>query len=310
MPNFWVRITGAMCAVAVLVGCAGVRSAAQPTVPGGPDDDRPVVLSTFTVLADLVREVGGPHIHAVSLMPVGTEVHGYEPTPDDIRRALQADLVIDNGLNLEARTARLLEEVHAPRVTASDGVETVAITGGGSDGAANPHAWMSPLAAQTYVDNIETALLDLVPEHAADIRARADRLRAELVALHDEMRAQLATVPSRQRALVTCEGAFSYLARDLGLKEAWLWPVNSDQQGTPRQVARVVDFVRENAVPAVFCESTVPPTAQRTVAEETGARFGGVLYVDSLSGPDGPVPTYRALLRHTTSTIVRGLTGS
>ncbi|MES2548428.1 MAG: zinc ABC transporter substrate-binding protein, partial [Pseudomonadota bacterium] len=120
--------------------------------------------------------------------------------------------------------------------------------------------------------------------------------------------AQIAALPEDRRWLATCEGAFSYLARDLGLQELYLWPINADQQGSPRQVRAVIDGVREHQIPAVFCESTVASDPAEQVARETGAAFGGVLYVDSLSAGDGPVPTYLDLLKVTTETIAKGLT--
>ena len=123
------------------------------------------------------------------------------------------------------------------------------------------------------------------------------------------MKRELANLPPSRRALVSCEGAFSYMARDFGLSEQYLWPVNAEQEGTPKQIASVVNFVRDRGVPAVFCESTVSPKAQQQVARESGAKFGGKLYVDSLSKPDGPVPSYLALLQRDADTIVAGLTG-
>ena len=121
------------------------------------------------------------------------------------------------------------------------------------------------------------------------------------------LRQQVDTIPEGQRWLVSSEGAFSYLARDLGLKELYLWPINADRQGTPQQVRKVVDLVKKNHIPAVFSESTVSDKPARQVARETGAHYGGVLYVDSLSPADGPVPTYLDLLRVTTGTLVQGL---
>jgi manganese/iron transport system substrate-binding protein len=121
------------------------------------------------------------------------------------------------------------------------------------------------------------------------------------------LRARIAQIPEENRWLVTCEGAFSYLARDFGLKELYLWPMNADQVGTPQQVRKVIDGVRDNAIPVVFCESTVNTDPAKQVARETGALFGGVLYVDSLSGPDGPVPSYLDLLRIDAETIADAL---
>ena len=301
VPNIsigWVKIAVLAVAAVALAACVSPTEA----------DERPFALTTFTVIADMTRAVAGDHVRVASITKPGAEVHGYEPTPSDLRNAADADLVLDNGLGLERWFEQFLEDADAPHVVLSDGVEPVLITGDSYAGKANPHAWMSPLNAQIYVDNITAALSDLAPEHAAEFAANAATYKAELAALHEDLVAGVSALPEAQRALVTCEGAFSYLARDAGMKEAYLWPVNADQQGTPQQIAQTVDFVRDNRVPAVFCESTVSDKAQQQVAADTGARFGGTLYVDSLSGPDGPVPTYLDLLRHDISTITAGLT--
>lgn len=278
--------------------------------PGTADtDDRPVVLTTFTVLADLAGNVAGDHLRVSSITRVGAEVHGYDPTPGDVARARRADLVLDNGLGLETWFAQFVDGLDAPHVVVSEGVDVLDITGDAYAGRPNPHAWMSPVEAQTYVTNIADAFADLDPTHAADYRANAAAYATELQQVHDELTTALAAVPPAQRALVTCEGAFSYLARDAGLTEHYIWPVNAEQQATPRQIAAVIDAVRADHVPAVFCESTVSDAPMRQVAEATGATLGGTLYVDSLSEPDGPVPTYLDLLRHDVRVIVDGLTG-
>jgi manganese transport system substrate-binding protein len=310
MPNFAASPAVALGIVLVLLAVAGCSGPppARAAAPS-PGDDRPVVLTTFTVLADIARQVAGAHLRVESVTDVGVEIHGYEPTPDDLRRAADADLVLDNGLGLEAWFERFVTRLDAPHVTVSDGVATIPIEAGGSRGRANPHAWMSPDAGAVYVANIADAFAALDPEHAAAYRANAAAYTARLRDVRDALVGRLARLEPERRALVTCEGAFSYLARDAGLAEAYLWPVSSDAQGTPQQVARAILFVREREVPAVFCESTVSDTAQRQVARETGARYGGVLYVDSLSAADGPVPTYLDLLQHDTDVIAGALTG-
>ncbi len=272
-------------------------------------DGRPVVLTTFTVLADIAQEVAGDHLEVRSITKPGAEIHGYEPTPGDIRQAADADLILDNGLGLEAWFAQFVETVDAPHVVVSDGVEVVDITEDAYAGKPNPHAWMSPVNVQVYVDNMVAAFADLDPDHADDFAANGDAYKAELQAVQDDLTTALAELPERQRALVTCEGAFSYLARDAGLTEAYIWPVNAEQQATPQQIAAAIGFVDDNDVPAVFCESTVSDRAMQQVVQATDAAFGGVLYVDSLSEPDGPVPTYLDLIRHDVDVIVAGLTG-
>lgn len=317
MPNFGLRVAVARRRAAVagvagallLAGCGTLGATPEAAPDPSPDDPRPVVLATFTVLADMARVVGGAHVRVESVTKAGAEIHGYEPTPDDLRRAQEADLVLDNGLGLEAWFDRFVDRLDAPHVTLTEGIDTLPIASGAAEGHANPHAWMSPDAAATYIANIADALADLDPAHAPEYRANAAAYTAEVGELGTRLRSELADLDPARRALVTCEGAFSYLARDAGLAEAWLWPVNAERQGTPQQVARTIDLVRDRDVPAVFCESTVSPTAQEQVARETGARLGGVLYVDSLSAPDGPVPTYLDLLEHDVHVIVEGLTG-
>lgn len=253
--------------------------------------------------------VAGEDLRVESITQPGTDVHSYEPTPGDVARASGANLILDNGLGLEDWFAQFLDSVDAPRVVVSEGVETIDIAGDAYAGRPNPHAWMSPVLAQTYVDNMARAFAELDPPNAQGYRERATEYKAELTKVSQDLAAALATVPEPQRALVTCEGAFSYLARDAGLTEIYLWPVNAEQQATPRRVAAAITQIREKNVPAVFCESTVSDRAMRQVVESTDAEFAGVLYVDSLSDADGPVPTYLDLIRHDAELIARALGG-
>ncbi|MFB8891220.1 MULTISPECIES: metal ABC transporter substrate-binding protein [Microbacterium] len=292
---------------ALLAGCA---TGSNADVAGEPSGDRPVVLTTFTVLADIARNVAGDRLDVRSITKAGAEIHGYEPTPRDIAAASDADLILDNGLGLESWFARFVETADAPHAVVSEGVETIDITGDAYAGKPNPHAWMSPLNVQLYVDNIVAAFSELDPAGADAYAANGAAYNDELQRIHDDLVADLETVPVEQRALVTCEGAFSYLARDAGLTEAYIWPVNAEQQATPQQIRQTIEFVDDNDVPAVFCESTVSDRPMQQVVEATDAVFGGTLYVDSLSEQDGPVPTYLDLLRHDAETITAALTGS
>ena len=302
MRTRWGRVLGAAVVGALVLAGCGVAS-------GGAEKDRPLVLTTFTVLADIAQNVAGEHLEVASLTKPGAEIHGYEPTPRDIAAASEADLVLDNGLGLEAWFAQFVESVDVPHVVVSDGVEVMDITGDVDAGKPNPHAWMSPLNVQIYVENMVEAFSELDPEHAEDYAAQGEEYTAQLQEVHDDLVTELETVPEEQRSLVTCEGAFSYLARDVGLSEQYIWPVNAEQQATPQQIAAVIDHVDAQDVPAVFCESTVSDAPMQQVVEATDAEFGGTLYVDSLSAPDGPVPTYLDLLHHDTDTIVEALAG-
>ncbi len=274
----------------------------------GAHADRLKVVTTFTVLADMVQNVAGDAADVVSITKPGAEIHGYEPTPQDLVRAIDADLILWNGLNLELWFEQFLANLgEKPSVTLTDGIDPISIAEGAYEGKANPHAWMGLDNALIYIDNIEAALAEYDPENADVYAENADVYRTALQDTIAPLREQIAQIPEEERWLVTCEGAFSYLARDFGMKELYLWPMNADAIGTPQQVRGVIDGVRNNDIPVVFCESTVNTSPAEQVARETGSTFGGVLYVDSLSAEGGPVPTYLDLLRVTSETIVAGL---
>ena len=273
--------------------------------------DKMKVVTTFTVLADMASNVAGDAAEVVSITKPGAEIHGYEPTPQDIVRAHDADLILWNGLNLELWFEQFVANLdEVPSVTLSDGIDPISISAGSYEGKPNPHAWMGLENALIYIDNIAAAFSEHDPDNAAIYAANADRYKDALRATIDPLRAAVAAIPEDQRWLVTCEGAFSYLARDMGLKELYLWPMNADQTGTPQQVRAVIDGVREHDIPIVFCESTVNTAPAEQVARETGVTYGGVLYVDSLSEAGGPVPTYLDLLTVTTRTVADGLTSA
>ncbi|MXS18035.1 metal ABC transporter substrate-binding protein [Pseudomonas oryzihabitans] len=266
------------------------------------------VVTTFTVIADMARNVAGDAAQVESITKPGAEIHNYQPTPGDLLKARDAQLVLWNGLNLELWFERFFSRMKdVPSAVVSQGVAPIAIAQGPYAGKPNPHAWMSPQAALVYVDNIRDALVQHDPANAETYRRNAEAYKMRITATLDPLRQQLQGIPEQRRWLVSSEGAFSYLARDLGLKELYLWPINADAQGTPQQVRRVIETVRAERIPAVFSESTVSAAPAEQVARESGARYGGVLYVDSLSAADGPVPTYLDLLRVTTETLVKGL---
>lgn len=266
------------------------------------------VVTTFTVLADMAQQVAGDAAEVVSITKPGAEIHGYEPTPRDIVGAVDADLILWNGMNLELWFEQFISNLgDIPSATLTDGVEPISIGEGEYEGKPNPHAWMGLDNALIYVDNIAAAFAEHDPDNAATYAANAESYKQEIRDTITPLRDRIAQIPEDQRWLVTCEGAFSYLARDFGMKELYLWPMNADQTGTPQQVRNVIDSVRDNDIPVVFCESTVNTSPAKQVARETGAAYGGVLYVDSLSTAEGPVPSYLDLLRVTSQTVADGL---
>jgi len=283
----------------------------EQTEMGAGSGDKLVALSTFTIIADMVREVGGDKVESISLTKPGAEIHGYQPTPSDLVQASRADILFENGMNLELWTEKLRASIpNVPTVTVSKGVEVISIADDVYAGKPNPHAWMSPKQGLVYVENIRKALTEQAPEHADYFAANAAAYSTKIKEIDSVLDDSLSTLPTNNRVLVTCEGAFSYLASDYGLEEQYLWAINSDAQGSPQQIAKIIEIVKANNIPAVFCESTVEPRIQQEVVSATNARLGGILYVDSLSPKDGPASTYLLLLKHTADTIITGLTGN
>jgi manganese/iron transport system substrate-binding protein len=281
---------------AVLALLAGLGAAALPSAAEA--RDRPLrVVTTFTILQDMAQNVAGEAAAVESITRPGAEIHDYEPTPQDIVKAQGADLVLWNGMGLERWFERFFQRVKdVPSAVLTEGIAGIAITEGPYAGRPNPHAWMSPANAAIYVENIRKALAAADPAHAPSYAANAARYTAQLRGLDAPVREQLAGVPEAQRWLVTCEGAFSYLTASYGLQELYLWPINAEEEGTPRQIRKVVDTVRRQKIPVLFCESTVSDRAMQQVAREARSRFAGVLHVDSLTGPEGEAPTFLRLL--------------
>ncbi|WP_104034762.1 metal ABC transporter substrate-binding protein [Vibrio jasicida] len=271
-------------------------------------DEKFKVVTTFTIIADMAKNVAGDAAVVESITKPDAEIHNYQATPGDIRRAQGAELILYNGLNLELWFKKFFKNLHdVPSVIVTEGIKPMSIAQGPYSGKPNPHAWMSPSDALIYVDNIRDALVKYDSVNAETYQKNAEVYKKQIMDMVQPIREKVAQIPEDQRWLVTSEGAFSYLARDFGLKELYLWPINADSQGTPQQVKRVIDEVRSNKIPAVFSESTVSAKPAQQVARETGATYAGVLYVDSLSSQDGPVPTFLDLLQVTSNTIAEGL---
>lgn len=270
--------------------------------------DKFKVITTFTVIADMASNVAGDAAEVVSITRPGADIHKYQTTPGDLVRVQGAQLALWNGLGLELWFERFFRRLkNVPGVVVTEGIEPISIDSGPYSDKPNPHAWMSPDNALVYVDNIRDALVEHDPDNAQTYQANAESYKDQIRQTIEPIRERFHNIEPDARWLATSEGAFSYMARDFDLKELYLWPINADQQGTPQQVRHVIDAIRANDVRAIFSESTVSADPARQVAREAGIRYGGVLYVDSLSAPDGPVPTYLDLLQVTTETIAKGL---
>ena len=278
-----------------------------PLIPAA-ETDKFKVITTFTVIADIARNIGGDAAIVESITKPDAEIHNYQVTPGDIRRASGSNLILYNGLNLELWFEKFFKNFNSiPSVVVTDNIKPLGISEGPYSGKPNPHAWMSTKNALIYIENIRKAFVQYDKENAETYNKNAAIYATKIIALDEPFREKIESLTIENRWLVTSEGAFSYLADDYGLKEAFLWPINADGQGTPQQVRKVIDLVRKNRIPAIFSESTVSSKPAKQVARETGARYGGVLYVDSLTSEDGKVPSYIDLLKVTLQTIVEAL---
>lgn len=296
-------VTGRWLAVGltlVLVAFAASARAAEPVR----------AVATFSILADLVREVGGANVTVSSLVGPDADAHGYSPAPGDSRTLARADIVVINGLGFEGWIERLVKAsgAKAALVVAAKGIATIpgrhAHThdhapgvGDEADHAADPHAWQSIANVKVYVANIRDGLAKADPAHAADYAANATSYLAKLDALDAEIRAAIASIPPEHRRVITTHDAFGYFSAAYGLRFIAPQGVSTDSEASPRDVAQIIRQIRRDKVPAVFLETIADPRLMEQIARESGARIGGKVYSDALSGPAGPAPTYLDMMR-------------
>ncbi len=302
-------INGAAILALVLTGMP-VFSAGQRATPAR-QGATPIVLASFTVLQDLTQIISGDLLDVRTITPVGGEVHEWELIPSNFRDLEDADLVLVNGLNLEEWMPQVLATVRTgvPVVEVADrsGFPTIPIRIGELTGSPDPHVWMNPEGAIAYLEVIAAELSQLVPEHQETFAANLSRGTAEIRATAEELQHRFATLPDSARTLITSEAAFLYFADFFGLDHDAIWGSNDEEEGTPGQIARVVDLIRAQGITVAFHESTISDRHVRAVAEETGIRVVGPLYVDSTGETGSTAETYLGMLRANTELIVREL---
>ena len=265
--------------------------------------NKKLLLVSFTVLEDIVRNIVGEEFNVKSITKPGMEVHGYQTTPSDLIKGSRAEVFIDNGFGFELWAEKFVSNLKVKRITMANNLKPLFIGEDAYKGKPNPHAWISPKRGIIYVDTLSRALSELKPESKTVFKKNAEIYKNKLLEIDEDFSLFLNTLKKNQKYLVSCEGAFTYLTNDYGLKEAYLWPVNAESQITPKRMAKVINLVKTNDIPAVFCESTVSSESQLAVARETGAKFGGNFFVDSLSEKNGPASSYIDLLNHNLNLI-------
>jgi len=298
-------LAGAALAVAVLAGCADT-----PETPEEAGELR--VVTTFSLLGDLAKDIGGEHVQVHSMVPLGTDPHEYQPLPADIQHATDAHLLIWNGLDMETGDgwfANLVDvagkDFDGDEVAeAAAGIEPLWLTDGDEE-EINPHAFISPRAGLIYVENITEALAAVDPDNAEAYRVNGEELRGQIEEIETSYAAELAAVPTP--VLVTSERAFQYLAEDYGLREGYLWQIDTDEQGTPSQITELIDFVQEHEPAGLLVETNVDPRPMQTVADETGVEIAGEVYSDEL-GPEGSEgETYLGYLEYNLAVFLKAM---
>jgi len=266
--------------------------------------DRLNVVASFSILGDFVRNVGGDRVNVTTLVGANSDAHVYVPAPADAKKVAEAKLVFVNGLAFEGWLSRLLKSAggKASVVTATSGIAPLKL---GSD--ADPHAWQSVGNAKIYVANIRDALAAAAPADADGFKSRANAYLADLDALEREVRAAIETIPESRRKVISTHSAFGYFAAAYGIEFIAPLGVSTESEASARDIAGIITQVRAAGIPAVFLENITDPRLMGRIAAETGARVGGTLYSDSLTGEKGDSPTYIAMVRHNIKALTSAL---
>ncbi len=272
--------------------------------------EKPLVVSSASIFADMVRAIADTLVESVSIVPVGGDPHIYEPTPGDARLLVRANLILQNGLTFEGWIRELIQNsgTRAETVTITESIAP--ITAQGHANAVDPHAWMDPVNGLIYVHNITEALVRLMPEQEQRLRDRSAAYVTELQALDEYIRRRIDSIPAERRVLITSHDAFQYFGRRYGLRLESVLGTSTDADVRTADLVRLNTVIRDSGVPAVFIESTINPKLLEQVARDNGIRIGGKLFSDSLGEKGGPADTYVGMIRHNTDVIVEGLTGT
>ena len=273
------------------------------------------VVTSYSILYDIVKNVGGERVAIHSLAPLGSNPHEYDPLPLDVQQTSDADLVFYNGLNLEAGNAwfdKLLRTAgkagaDAPVFRLSEGVTPQYLTSSGQAGSEDPHAWLDVRNGIQYARNAREALIRVDPAHAASYRRNAAAYIGRLEQLHARALAAFAEIPAERRYLVTSEGAFKYFCAAYGFEAGYIWEINAENQGTPQQVIALLEQLEQRRVPALFVETSIDPRSMQMVARESGIAIAGSLYTDSLGLPGEPGDSYAGMLEANIRTILAAL---
>ena len=278
-------------------------------------DEKVQVVTTYSIIYDIVKNVGGDKVDIHSLAPIGSNPHEYDPLPEDVKKTTDADAVFYNGLNLEAGNAwfdSLMETTgkdgeDAPVFLMSDGVEAMYLTTEGNEGEEDPHAWLNIENGIQYAKNARDGLIEVDPDNKEVYEKNAEEYIAELQELHDTAVKEFNEIPEEERVLVTSEGAFKYFSAAYGFQAEYIWEINQENQGTPNQITRIVDIINEKEITGLFLETSIDPRSMEAVSNETDVPIMGDVFTDSLAEPGNEGDTYISMMESNIETIKEGL---
>lgn len=299
--------------IAMLAACGSPQNA---TPSAKSDNDKLQVITTYSILYDIVKNVGGDRVEIHSLAPIGSNPHEYDPLPVDVQKTTDADVVFYNGLNLEAGNSwfdNLMQTAgksgdDAPVFRLSEGVTPKYLTTKGKESEEDPHAWLDVRNGIKYAENARDALIKVDPEHKETYEQNAKAYIEQLNTLHEDAVKQYSLIPKEQRVLVTSEGAFKYFSEAYDFEAGYIWEINSENQGTPEQVSAIVDMINEQKISALFVESSIDPRSMEMVSRETDVPIVGTVFTDSLGKPGEDGDTYIKMMEWNIKTIYEGLT--
>lgn len=296
----------------ILAGCS--NSAGEESINAA--EEKLQVVTTYSIIYDIVKNVGGDRVELHSLAPIGSNPHEYEPLPLDVQKTTDADAVFYNGLNLEEGNSwfeKLMGTAgksadDAPVFRLSQGVEPMFLTTEGKEGEEDPHAWLDIQNGIKYAENAKDALVEIDPEHAAEYEKNAQDYIGELEALHQKALERYSEIPQEQRIIVTSEGAFKYFSEAYDITAEYIWEINQENQGTPQQITRILDIIEEREIQGLFLETSIDPRSMEMVSRETGRDIKGKVFTDSIGKPGEDGDTYLKMMEWNIDTIFDGLT--
>ncbi|MFS0574783.1 metal ABC transporter substrate-binding protein [Sporosarcina sp. 179-K 3D1 HS] len=313
----WISVLSSILLVAFLTACGkgSANSTGEAVTDSGANEEKLKIITTYSIIYDMVKNVGGDLVDIHSLAPIGSDPHNYDPLPQDVVLTTDADIVFYNGLNLEEgngwfnklMVAANKSDDDAPVFKVSEGVTPMYLKSEEHAGEEDPHAWLDVRNGIRYVENIRDILSKMDPDHASVYEENASRYISQLEDLHEGIKDKMSQVPEGKRILVTSEGAFKYFSAAYDFEAAYIWEINSHDEGTPEQLKRIVDIIKENGIPALFVETSVDTRSMETVSRETNVPIQGEIFTDSLGKPGTDGDTYMDMVKWNADMIYNGL---